>query len=63
MRPLPICLLSTLTLCLGARAQETKVEVNFAGIELFENDRGWKVEETRDSVLTTSPLKKRRCYP
>jgi cytochrome c biogenesis protein CcmG/thiol:disulfide interchange protein DsbE len=58
MRPLPICLLSTLMLCLGARAQETKVEVNFAGIELFENDRGWKVEETRNSVLTSSPLER-----
>ena len=58
MRPLPIFLLSTLMFCLGARAQETKVEVNFAGIELFENDRGWKVEETRDSVLTRSPLER-----
>ena len=45
-------------LCLGARAQETKVEVNFAGIELFETDRGWKVEETRDSVLRSSPLER-----
>jgi cytochrome c biogenesis protein CcmG, thiol:disulfide interchange protein DsbE len=61
MRPLPICLLSTLMLCLGARAQEMqemKVEVNFAGVELFENDRGWKVEQTRDSVLTGSPLER-----
>ena len=56
MRPLPICLLSTLMLSLGPRVQATKVEVNFAGIELLENDRGWKVEETRDSVLTGSPL-------
>jgi peroxiredoxin len=45
-------------LCPSARAQEPKVEVNFAGIELFENDRGWKVEETRDSVLTSSPLER-----
>ncbi|MGA2986737.1 MAG: redoxin domain-containing protein [Terriglobia bacterium] len=58
MRPLPICLLFTLMLCPSARAQEPKVEVNFAGIELFENDRGWKVEETRDSVLTSSPLER-----
>jgi cytochrome c biogenesis protein CcmG/thiol:disulfide interchange protein DsbE len=58
MRPLPICLLSALMLCLGARAQETKVEVNFAGIELVENDRGWKVEETRDSALISSPLER-----
>ena len=58
MRPLVICLFSTLMLCLGARAQETQVEVNFAGIELSENDRGWKVIETRDSVLTSSPLER-----
>jgi cytochrome c biogenesis protein CcmG, thiol:disulfide interchange protein DsbE len=58
MRLLPICLLSTLVLCCGARAQETQVEVNFAGIELFENDQGWKVEETRDSVLSSSPFER-----
>lgn len=43
---------------IGARAQETKVEVNFAGIEILENDRGWGVEETRDSFLTNSPLER-----
>jgi cytochrome c biogenesis protein CcmG/thiol:disulfide interchange protein DsbE len=43
---------------LGPRVEETKVEVNFAGIELFQNDRGWRVEETRDSVLTSSPLER-----
>jgi peroxiredoxin len=53
-RSLLICLLSTLVLCLGAHAQETKVEVTYAGIELLENDRGWKVEN--DSRLTNSPL-------
>lgn len=58
MRPLPIWLLSTLMLCPGVRAQESKVEVNFAGIELVENDRGWKVEETRDSAFTSSPLER-----
>jgi cytochrome c biogenesis protein CcmG, thiol:disulfide interchange protein DsbE len=58
MRALRICLFSTLMLCLGARAQEIKVEANFAGIELLENDRGWEVNETRDSVLTTSPLER-----
>ena len=58
MRPLPICLFSTLMLCLGARAQETTVEVNFSGMELFETDRGWKVEETRDSVFASSPLQR-----
>jgi thiol-disulfide isomerase/thioredoxin len=45
-----------LMFCPGARAQGPKVEVNFAGIELFENDRGWKVEETRYSFLPNSPL-------
>ncbi len=58
MRSLSICLLSTLMFGLGARAQKTKVEVNFAGIELVENDRGWEVKETRDSVFTNSPLER-----
>ena len=56
MRSLPICLLSALVLCLGASARPPSVEVNFAGIELLENDRGWKVEATRNSFLSNSPL-------
>jgi peroxiredoxin len=56
IRPLPICLFSTIMLSLGARPQETKVEVNFAGVELFENDQGWRVGEV--SILTNSPLEK-----
>jgi len=41
---------------LGARAQEIKAEVNVAGIDLQENDRGWKVEGLRDSTVPKTPL-------
>jgi peroxiredoxin len=58
MRPLLICLLSTLVLCLGARAQEAKVEVTFSGTELIENDRGWEVIATGNSALPHSPLER-----
>lgn len=43
-------------LCLGARAQESKVEVNYAGIDLLENDRGWEVKDMPKSLLTSTPL-------
>src|ERR1039458_2165417 len=58
MRLLPILLLSPIMLGIGARAQETKGEVNFAGIELIENDQGWKIEDSRESLLTNSPFEK-----
>jgi len=56
MRLVSIWLLSALVLSLGAHAQQSRVEVNFAGIDLVENDRGWKVEDSRSSFLTNSPL-------
>lgn len=55
MRPLLRCVLCTILPGLGARAQETRAEVNLAGIDLQENDRGWKVD-VRDSTLRKSPL-------
>jgi len=58
MRPVPICLLSTLVLSLGARAQEAKVEVNTSGTELIESDRGWEVKATVNSALPHSPLER-----
>ncbi len=39
-----------------ARAQEMKPEVNFLGIDLNENDRGWKVESLPHSASPDFPL-------
>jgi len=55
LRPLLCCVLCIILAGLGVRGQE-KAEVNLVGIDLQENDRGWTVEDMRDSTFRKSPL-------
>lgn len=56
MRSFLLYLLWSVTIVAHGRAREMKPEVNFLGIDLRENDRGWKIESLPASASQDSPL-------